>query len=247
MIDKGNQAVPRSLTSRNTHNKTLEILSSKTLGLLLDAPAGEGAFAARWRALGGSAISLDRDISVSRANVSCLLADLNGFLPLNDCCFDAISCIDGIKHLENPFLLIREFYRILKNPGYLVISTPNVLEIRSRIRFLFSGFYNKFKRPLDESIISFSAHINPITYPELRYILHISGFKIETVTVNQIKFQSFFYLPFVPLIKLYTFVSLLYREKNPVQQNINKEIVKHMTNIYTLLGETLIVLAKKEI
>ncbi|OGL46279.1 MAG: hypothetical protein A2161_14910 [Candidatus Schekmanbacteria bacterium RBG_13_48_7] len=144
-------------------------------------------------------------------------------------------------------MLIREFYRILKNPGYLIISTPNILEIRSRIRFLFSGFYNKFKRPLNESKISFSSHINPITYPELRYILHVSGFKIETVTVNQIKFQSFFYLPLVPFIKMYTYISLLHREKDPAQRNINSEIARQMINISTLLGETLIVLAKKNI
>jgi SAM-dependent methyltransferase len=246
MNDRETQQFPCALTSRNTHAKSLEILSSKTLGYLLDAPAGAGAFAARWRASGGTAASLERTHSGSKIpGFPDILADLNLRLPFRDSCFDAISCLDGIEHLENPFHLIREFHRVLKTPGYLILSTPNIQEIRSRIRYLFSGFYNKFKRPLNESQISNFNHINPMTYPELRYILHTSGFRIECFAVNRIKFQSLFYIPLVPFIKIYTYISLVLREKNKNQKETNREIVRDMANLKMLCGETLIILAKK--
>jgi SAM-dependent methyltransferase len=175
-----------------------------------------------------------------------VIADLNQELPFRDGSFDAVSCIDGLEHLENPFGIIREFYRVLKKHGYLLISTPNIQEIRSRVRFFFSGFYNKYKRPLDESRRALSHHINPMTYPEIRYTLRTAGYSIELVTINRIKVQSLFYLPFVPFIKLYTWISLLCKEKNAGQRNINRIIARDLTRVSILSGETLIILARKQ-
>jgi SAM-dependent methyltransferase len=240
-----NNAGPKALTSKNTHPKSLEILKTRTGGKLLDAPSGQGVFAHNWVREGGTAVALDRNPGQNPLGLPQVIADLNRRLPFREHSFDAVSCIDGIEHLENPFQVIREFHRVLNPDGYLLISTPNIQETRSRVRFLFSGFYNKFKRPLDESRRSLSHHINPMTYPEIRYILRTSGFIVELLTVNRVKFQSMLYLPFLPFIKIYTWISLLMKEHNPTQKLVNREIFRDLTRISTLAGETLIILARK--
>src|SRR5690348_13383378 len=73
------------------------------------------------------------------------LVDLNrDNLPYPDDHFGLVTCVETIEHLENFRALIREIYRVLKPGGLAVISTPNVLNLRSRFRYFSSGFYNLF-------------------------------------------------------------------------------------------------------
>lgn len=98
----------------------------------LDAPCGEGAFLERLRALGVEAYGLDIE---ARPEENIQGWNLNQFpLPYPAEFFHGIASIEGIEHLENPFALIREFWRLLKPSGYLILTTPNILSIRSRVR-----------------------------------------------------------------------------------------------------------------
>ena len=66
--------------------------------------------------------------------------DLNSPLPFKSACFDGVNLTEVIEHIENQAQLIREIARVLKPDGVVVISTPNVLNLHSRVRFLFTGF-----------------------------------------------------------------------------------------------------------
>ena len=122
-----NNAGPKALTSKNTHPKSLKILKSRTGGKLLDAPSGQGVFAQNWIREGGTAVALDRDPGQAPPGLPQIIADLNHRLPFRQHSFDAVSCIDGIEHLENPFELIREFHRVLK-PDAVLLLCPTHLQ-----------------------------------------------------------------------------------------------------------------------
>jgi ubiquinone/menaquinone biosynthesis C-methylase UbiE len=93
-------------------------------------------------------VSLDIASSVVVVkNLNFIESDLNGRLPFEDKSLDCIACVEGIEHLENPFQTVREFRRIMKEGGLLVITTPNIQNIGSRFRFLMTGGFNYFKRP----------------------------------------------------------------------------------------------------
>src|SRR5258708_8518450 len=72
-------------------------------------------------------------------------------LELEEKSFDAVFCAEGMEHLENNFFFLREICRILKPGGVLLLTTPNIAALRSRMRFFGSGFFGRDSRPLNES------------------------------------------------------------------------------------------------
>ena len=67
-------------------------------------------------------------------------ADLRERLPFKDSEFDTITCFHVLEHLYDPDNMLKEFKRVLKKDGVLLIAVPN---------FSFKRFYGDFthKRP----------------------------------------------------------------------------------------------------
>ncbi len=221
-----------------------ELVAQAGHRLVLDLPAGTGAL---------TQLLLDRGIEVVSADLCpegfvvpgriCLQADLNERLPLESDRFDAMVCVEGIEHIENPHLLAREAHRVLKAGGCLYVSTPNVLSIRSRLSYLWRGYPDQFHymievdpRTGEERPI---AHINPVGFLELRYVLSRWGFHVERVETNRrLKAGS----PFYALLRR------LMATKGGRAARSHERIarVREMLLSTTLLyGETLIVVATK--
>jgi SAM-dependent methyltransferase len=234
-------------TSPNTHKVAAELLFEEAnLRRVLDIPCGEGAFAKRLleRGIEVSAADLVDEMKVSGAQFA--VCDMNEPLPYRDGEFDAVVCIDGIEHIERPFDFVRECGRVLRGGGILVLSTPNISALRSRWRWLLTGFHNKGKSPLDEGKPSPLHHISMLSFPALRYLLHTNGFRIEAVRANRIKAISWAYAPLVPLAYLVTRHVFHREEKDPGQRERNREILRRMFSRDVLFGETLIVKAVRE-
>lgn len=100
-------------------------------------------------------------------DVEVKIADLsNEGLPYVDASFDLVTCTEVIEHLEHYRSTLREIYRVLRPGGTLVITTPNILNMSSRVRFLLVGFYNLFG-PLhvrDSRLHTTGGHINPVSF-----------------------------------------------------------------------------------
>ena len=60
-------------------------------------------------------------------------------LPYADASFDVVTATEVIEHLEDFRRIVREIQRVLKPGGVRVLSTPNVLNLNSRLRFLCFG------------------------------------------------------------------------------------------------------------
>ena len=158
---------------------------------VLDLPCGTGALSQRLLDRGVEVVSADLNPGafVIPGRVS-RRADLNARLPFDDGEFDAIACIEGIEHIENPHLFAREANRILRSGGMLYVSTPNVLSIRSRLSYLLRGYPEQFHYMIDIDPATGAerteAHINPVGFLELRYTLSHWGFRVDLVQTNRL-------------------------------------------------------------
>lgn len=229
--------------AKNTHSVVERLLRGCAgVKAVLDIPTGEGSFTRR----------LISDYDVTSADVQDFLkvaggtyvrADMTERLPWGDGTFDAVVNIDGIEHIERQFDFVLECHRVLRPGGHLILSTPNISALRSRWRYLVTGFHNKGKVPLDETRVTPWHHVALLSFPQLRYMLHRSGFRIAEVTTNRIKTVSWIYAPLAPLAWGITKGVFHKEEKDPAQRERNREIVKQMFSCDVLFGEALILRA----
>jgi len=143
--------------------------------------------------------------------------------------------------LENPAQAFREFARVLKPGGSLVVALPNVANLFSRGRFLLTGFYNKFIRPYDEE--NGEGNFHPMTFPELRYLLHRNGFRVEKVGTNLYKPSHLLLLPAAPLVWAATWLMALQKCRAPALRGPGREVARQMTAFPLLFGEAIVLRA----
>ena len=236
------------IAHERTHQKVLNIFSRfPTRGKTLEIPAGEGALAWQLSKLGFDVTAGDIDPSFFKVrSIPCLFLDLNETFPIENDQFDFISCIEGIEHLQDQFQFIRECHRVLRPGGHLVLSTPNILNLASRLKFLLSGFYSLVPRPINEfDLTPVFDHIHPVTYYQLRYMLHTQGFRIVQVSTDLKRRSAMALYPLKPLIRLYS-LRTMRKETETRQKQANREIRRIMASPAILLGRTLILVAEKK-
>lgn len=211
----------------------------------LDAPCGAGHLAISPRSAGLEVSGADIDpAGAGLLGEGFRLADLTQPLTWPDGHLNAVFCVEGIEHLENHYGLLRELQCLLKNDGILVITTPNIVSLRSRVRFFNSGFFHHDPRPLREAKRRPLSHIGLATFPELRYALHTSGFQLLEVRHTHTKPVSYLYGGLAPWMWLYTLIAFR-KEKDPVQRTHNRAIRAALFSRSLLFGENLMLVARK--
>ncbi len=238
-----------SHTGPNTVDMTRELVAQFIVRAghrqVLDLPAGSGALTQRL---------LDAHIEVTPADLDpsafvvpgkvCVRADMHQPLPFPDGTFDGVACIEGIEHIENPHLLAREANRVLKVGGRVYISTPNVLSMSSRLSYLLRGYPDQFQYMIDPDPQSGRdrslAHINPIGFLELRYVLAIAGFRVDLVETNRLMSKGSVLSRVLRLL-------MLTRGKRAAASHPQVHAVREwLLSDTVLFGETLIIGAVKE-
>lgn len=72
-------------------------------------------------------------------------ADITKKLPFEDSSFDAVICVEVIEHLKHYESTLKEFKRILKKGGKLILTTPNYFSFWPIIEWIWSSRF--FKNP----------------------------------------------------------------------------------------------------
>jgi ubiquinone/menaquinone biosynthesis C-methylase UbiE len=122
------------------------------------------------------------------------LCNINEQINFNDCMFDAVTLIHIVEHIFDPYFVVGEAYRVLKQNGILIANVPNIAYIKQRIRLLF-GKLPVTSSPYDWSQIGWDGgHLHYFTKKTFCGLLEECGFKILKVTGSGLfaKFRNFY-------------------------------------------------------
>ena len=219
-------------------------------GEALDIGSGNGELASAIRARFGFRTSacdytdaLMKD-PTQRVDIIDLNADK---LPYLDGRFSLVTCIETIAHLEQTRPLLREIFRVLEPGGVTVISTPNILNLPSRLRYLMTGFFSRFQPlPILERYRP-GGRINPVGYFYLAHALLETGFRDPEPRVDcyqQRNLLSWIVL-FLPMKIAGLFFWFRGKNRFCTITSGNRALVAAVNSRDLLLGRTIIVCARK--
>jgi len=178
------------------------------------------------------------------------IANLNEeVLPYSAETFDLVTCTEVVEHLENYRRLVREIFRVTKPGGAAIFTTPNVLNLNSRLRFLSFGFWNLFGPLPVGRAESYSTvgHITPVSYFYLAHALAESGFSLSQLEIDKPQRSAMPKLLLLwPFIALFGFLAKQreIRRYKTVDKS-NSKIVETLNSVKMLLGRTIIVVARR--
>lgn len=238
------------------HEKVIELLLAepgwRSWNRYLDIGAGRGTLIARVKeAFKVETSACDyTDTLMKLPGQKVDLANLNVQpLPYADATFDVVTATEVIEHLADFRRVVEEIHRVLKPGGVCILSTPNILNLNSRLRFLWFGFWNLFgPLPVKHSALySTGGHINPVSWFYVAHAILDSGFPSVSPHIDRRQRSAIPKLVLLlPFIKL---MGALAMRKERVRfktlDEANEPLVNAMNTTDMLLGRTIIVKAVK--
>lgn len=240
------RAVPRGNTQKHVTRKVLRyVLEQSGLAAtsrVLDAPCGAGEFLRllthHWPAAtltGCDILPATPDLAGLRYQQVDLSQPFDLSAPNER--FDLITSISGVMSFGNTHAFVTSCARQLRPGGQFVVTNDNVLTVRDRLSYLFTGRVRRFKL-LFEPHESLS---NLVQHQELKRLMEIQGFRIRTVLYTALYVEDLLFLPLALL--LYPGQWLYLRGlKNSTDQQLRRRLFGFKSLLYrhyVLVGEKL--------
>ena len=213
----------------------------------IDFPAGNGVTTKTLKEIGANPLPLDLFPEYFNIEgLDCKRANISEGLPVVDACSDYLICQEGIEHFSDQLASFKEFNRVIKKGGGLIVTTPNYSNLRAKMSYLLSESerFNSIIAPneLDSIWMSkeditdeiYYGHIFLIGILKLRCFAKLSGFKIKHIQPTQVRTTSLFLLLlFYPFILISNWITYRKRlRKNKDFDDVTKREVYH--EIYKL-------------
>jgi SAM-dependent methyltransferase len=168
----------------DAYELALAMLATVRPGRLLDLAAGSGYTTARLAAMGFTPTAYDINAEqFVPTELPFRKVNLNDGIPEPDASVASVLALEVIEHLENPRAFLREIARVVEPGGALVLSTPNIVSIKSKLLFVFREelqlFFDAERRVRDPFCDEGSGHITPLLPWLLAIFLDDAGFSIE--------------------------------------------------------------------
>ncbi|MDD5089788.1 MAG: class I SAM-dependent methyltransferase [Candidatus Wallbacteria bacterium] len=155
---------------------------------ILELGSGKGALAERLLDLGFKGLTcsdINADDFALLHRVGFLQIDGNSdFSGLFREPFDLVIALEVIEHLENPWHFFREVKKMLKPGGSLILSTPNIDSVKSRLEFMKKGRFCFFY----DSDYRIGGHITPLPRFTLDYLIEKHGFRVRHYERNAMSY-----------------------------------------------------------
>jgi methionine biosynthesis protein MetW len=158
---------------------------------VLDIGCGNGSLLgiaeAKFREVHGCDIALTALQEARTRGMRTICVDLNTTVPLpyQNESFDAITCLEVLEHVLDPFHLLRDLYRVLRPKGQVVLTTPNIRYFRNLYKLTFRG---KFPHTTTDSFVWGGGHLHYFTRKDLASLLQKAGFEKIEFHLNQEQF-----------------------------------------------------------
>lgn len=170
-----------------------------------------------------------------QANVPFQEVDLRQPLDLQGRTFDLIIAQEVLEHIRRVYPLLEELRAALNPGGCLLFSVPNMMNMRSRLRFLCSGrFYSFSGLDLDHTSRDHGeGHINPLPVQFWDYGLRYAGFSEIRYKTDRLKKGALAWsLLFAPV--LWLGVRLLIKQGHRHGDRIYRQNLRALREINTL-------------
>ena len=233
---------------------------------IVDLPAGHGVTSRILQEIGAEPLPMDLFPEYfSVEGLTCQKADIQDHIPLEDKAADYAICQEGIEHFSDQLHTFREFSRILKVGGGLLMTTPNYSSLRARLSYFLSESerYNRMMPPNELDSVWFSkddssddiylGHVFLIGIQKMRVLARLAGFEITEVQFTRSRPTSTLLLPlFYPFILISNWISYRknLKKKDGFDQQVKKkiygEIFRLGTNVKLLVGSHLFVRFEKK-
>src|SRR5258707_5576662 len=174
-------------------------------------------------------------------------ADLDRDLPFRDARFDLVLMLEVIEHLADIPHALGEIARVLKPDGVAIVTTPNRLNVSSRIHYLLSGYYKGRRAPLPYRYrVSDGRNWHVMGLNDLHWIAWGAGLRMDALGRRKRKPRARIWTRILyPFIAGFSWMLYCARVKDPEQRKINRELYSFMTSASLLMDENIVMRFRK--
>lgn len=231
--------MPRELAIPGTHDRVLKAFAGaidlEARPRVLDIGAGQGALSLRLKEAGARVSACDvvpEQFDVPGVDFRPVGPD--GRLPFDDATFDAAIAVEVLEHIDGHDQFFAEVARVLAPGGIVLFTTPNVLSLKSRLRFLFTGFLYSFGplEPFTRDPVS--QHVAPFSINRYEWMMSQHALRLVGLATDRIQTSSVLLSFLVPFIRVGTWL-----------QFGRSDLARRQNSTVALYGRKLVVIGRK--